>query len=58
MVCSLLTAAIVVPVAAVKNNIVLHSNSHCQADRARHWFYTPYPAGVEENIAEDFRPNQ
>ena len=58
MVCSLLTAAIVVPVAAVKNNIVLHSNFHCQADRAGHWVYTPYPAGVEENIEEDFRPNQ
>ena len=54
MVRSQLTAAIVVPIAAVKNNIVLHCNSHCQADRAGHLFYTPYPAGVEENIAEDF----
>ena len=58
MVCSLLTAAIVASVAAVKNNNVLHIYSHCQADRAGHWFYTPYPAGVEEIIGEDFRPNQ
>ena len=38
-------------VATVKKTIVLHSNSHCQADRAGHWFYTLYPAGVEEKKA-------
>ena len=43
MIYSVLTAAIVVSVAAVKNTIVLHSNFHCQADRAGHWLYTPYP---------------
>ena len=63
MVWSLPTAAMTVPVAAVKNTIVLHSNSYCQADRAGHGFthhtqlvWKTKRHNLCKNMAEHFWP--